>query len=258
VLNSRPRILINRKNFLQTTLASVAALSGLQSFGFSFRSSYNHKLPKLTVAQTMFETAPYSLAALPYAPESLEPNIDKMTMEIHHGRHHKAYVDNLNKAVAGTPMEKMTLLDLLKEVGKEPVAVRNNAGGHWNHTFFWNVMSPNGGGVPKGALAEEITKTFGSFEKFKEEFAKAGTSRFGSGWAWLIVQDKKLVITSTPNQDNPLMDVAEKKGTPVLGLDVWEHAYYLKYQNKRADYIISFWNVVNWDAVTKYYENALK
>lgn len=258
MLIAKLRKLMNRKNFLQTTLASVAALSGLQSFGFSFRSSYNNKLPKLTLEQTMLETAPYSLAALPYAPESLEPNIDKMTMEIHHGRHHKAYVDNLNKAVTGTPMEKMSLWDLLKEAGKEPAAVRNNAGGHWNHTFFWNVMSPKGGGVPKGALADEITKTFGSFDKFKEEFAKAGTGRFGSGWVWLIVQDKKLVISSTPNQDNPLMDVAEKKGTPVLGLDVWEHAYYLKYQNKRADYITAFWNVVNWDAVTKNFENALK
>lgn len=249
---------MNRKNFIQTTLASVAALSGLPSFGFSFKRSYNNKLPKLTLEQTMLENAPFSLPALPYSPESLEPNIDKMTMEIHHGRHHKAYIDNLNKAVVGTTLEKFSLYDILKDAGKQAPAVRNNAGGHWNHTFFWNVMSPKGGGMPKGALADEITKTFGSFDKFKEEFAKAGTTRFGSGWAWLMVQDKKLVISSTPNQDNPLMDVAEKKGTPVLGLDVWEHAYYLKYQNKRADYITAFWNIVNWDAVTKNYENALK
>jgi len=249
---------MNRKNFIQTTLASVAALSGLPSFGFSFRSSYNNKLPKMTLEQTMLENAPFSLPALPYSPESLEPNIDKMTMEIHHDRHHKAYVDNLNKAVVGTTLEKVSLYDLLKDAGKQTPAVRNNAGGHWNHSFFWNVMSPKGGGIPKGVLADEITKTFGSFDKFKEEFAKAGATRFGSGWAWLIVQDKKLIISSTPNQDNPLMDIAEKKGTPILGLDVWEHAYYLKYQNKRADYIAAFWNVVNWDDVTKNYENAMK
>lgn len=249
---------MNRKNFLKTTLASAFALSGLNAFSFSFKRSYNDRLPKLTLDEQMLESAPFTLAALPYAPESLEPNIDKLTMEIHHGRHHKAYVDNLNKAVVGTLYEKLSLWDLLKEAGKAPAVIRNNAGGHWNHTFFWNVMSPKGGGTPKGALADEITKTFGSFDKFKEEFAKAGTGRFGSGWAWLIVQDGKLVITSTPNQDNPLMDVAEKKGTPVLGLDVWEHAYYLKYQNKRADYIAAFWNVVNWDAVAKNYENATK
>jgi Fe-Mn family superoxide dismutase len=249
---------MNRKNFLKTTFASAFALSGLNAFSFSLKRSYNDRLPKLTLDEQMLETAPFSLAALPYSPESLEPNIDKLTMEIHHGRHHKAYVDNLNKAVVGTPYEKLSLWDLLKEAGKAPVVIRNNAGGHWNHTFFWNVMSPKGGGTPKGTLADEITKTFGSFDKFKEEFAKAGTSRFGSGWAWLIVQDSKLVITSTPNQDNPLMDVAEKKGTPILGLDVWEHAYYLKYQNKRADYITAFWNVVNWEAVSKNLENASK
>jgi Fe-Mn family superoxide dismutase len=249
---------MNRKNFLQTTLASAFALSGFKSFSFSLGGSYNNKLTKMTLEQTTLESAPFTLPALPYAPESLEPNIDKLTMEIHHGRHHKAYVDNLNKAVTGTPLEKTPLWDLLKEAGKNPVAVRNNAGGHWNHTFFWNVMSPKGGGSPKGALLEDINKTFGSLDKFKEDFAKAGTTRFGSGWAWLIVQDKKLVITSTPNQDNPLMDVADKKGTPILALDVWEHAYYLKYQNKRADYITAFWNVVNWDAVSKNYENALK
>ena len=179
-------------------------------------------------------------------------------MEIHHGKHHKAYIDNLNKALVGTALEKSSLYDLLKEAGKQAPVIRNNAGGHWNHTFFWNVMSPKGSGMPKGTLADDITKTFGSFDKFKEEFAKAGTTRFGSGWAWLMVQDKKLVVSSTPNQDNPLMDVAEKKGTPILALDVWEHAYYLKYQNKRADYITAFWNVVNWEAVSKNYENALK
>lgn len=249
---------MNRKNFLKTTLASALALTSIKSWGFSFGSNYNKKFPVMSLEQTLAESAPFTLAALPYAPESLEPNIDKLTMEIHHGRHHKAYVDNLNKAIVGTPLEKLSLWDLLKDAGKQVPAVRNNAGGHWNHTFFWNILSPMGGGTPKGALAEEITKTFGSFDKFKEEFAKAATGRFGSGWAWLIVQDKKLAITSTPNQDNPLMDVAEKKGQPILGIDVWEHAYYLKYQNKRADYIAAYWNVVNWDAVSKNFENALK
>ncbi|MDI9876032.1 superoxide dismutase [Flectobacillus rivi] len=249
---------MNRKNFLKSALASAFALSGIKSWGFGRKSNYNQFLPSLTLEQVSLETAPYSLAALPYAPESLEPNIDKLTMEIHHGRHHKAYVDNLNKAVAGTPAEKLTLLELIKDAGKQPVAIRNNGGGHWNHTFFWNVLSPKGGGAPKGDLAKAIETTFGSFDKFKEEFGKAATTRFGSGWAWLIVQDKKLVISSTPNQDNPLMDVAEKKGQPILGLDVWEHAYYLKYQNKRADYVTAFWNVVNWDEVSKNFENALK
>jgi superoxide dismutase, Fe-Mn family len=249
---------MNRKNFLQSAFASTFALSSLSSFNFSFRRSYNDKLPQMTLEQTTFENAPFSLPALPYATDALEPNIDKMTMEIHHGKHHKTYIDNLNKALVGTSLEKSSLYDLLKEAGKHTPAIRNNAGGHWNHTFFWNIMSPKSGGIPKGALANEITKTFGSFDKFKEEFAKAGTTRFGSGWAWLIVQDKKLVVTSTPNQDNPLMDVAEKKGTPILALDVWEHAYYLKYQNKRPDYIAAFWNVVNWEAVSKNYENALK
>lgn len=249
---------MNRKNFLRTTLASAFAISGLEAFSFSNKKSYNDRLPTLSLQDSMLESAPFTLGALPYATDGLEPSIDKMTMEIHHGRHHKAYVDNLNKAVVGTPLEKMSLWDLLKSAGKHPLAIRNNAGGHWNHTFFWNVMSPKGGGNPKGVLLEEITKTFGSLDRFKEEFAKAGTTRFGSGWAWLIVQDKKLVVTSTPNQDNPLMDVADKKGSPILGLDVWEHAYYLKYQNKRADYITAFWNVVNWDAVMKNYENAIK
>lgn len=250
---------MNRKNFLKTTLASAFTLSGLNLFARKTEfSAYASSLSSKTMEEVLIESAPFTQAALPYAYDALEPNIDKMTMEIHFGRHHKAYVDNLNKAVAGTPLEKLSLWDLLKEAGKQPVAVRNNAGGHWNHTFFWNIMSPKGGGAPKGAVAEEITKTFGSFDKFKEEFAKAATGRFGSGWAWLIVQDKKLVISSTPNQDNPLMDVAEKKGTPILGIDVWEHAYYLKYQNKRADYITAFWNLVNWDAVTKNYEAALK
>jgi Fe-Mn family superoxide dismutase len=191
----------------------------------------------------------FQLDPLPYANDALEPHIDAQTMEIHHDRHHATYVTNLNNAVAGTEHEGKSLEDLLQGVSALPVAVRNNGGGHWNHAFFWKSLSENGGGEPTGALAEAITQKFGSFDAFKEEFAKAATGRFGSGWAWLIVDESgELAVTSTPNQDNPLMDVAEKKGTPILGLDVWEHAYYLKYQNKRPDYIKAYWNVVDWSA----------
>jgi Fe-Mn family superoxide dismutase len=201
----------------------------------------------------------FELAPLPYAHDALEPFIDKATMEIHHGKHHQAYVTNLNNAVNGTDLANQSLEDLIKNVSKHPAPVRNNGGGHWNHTFFWNILKKNEGGKPTGSLAAAIDQKFGSFDAFKEEFAKAGVGRFGSGWAWLIVEPSgELAITSTPNQDNPLMDVAEKKGTPVLGLDVWEHAYYLKYQNKRPDYIAAFWNVVNWDAANQHYEAAKK
>jgi Fe-Mn family superoxide dismutase len=179
-------------------------------------------------------------------------------MEIHHGKHHQAYVDNLNKAIAGTEHENKSLEELVAIAGKISPAVRNNGGGHWNHSFFWLILGPNAGGEPKGKLADAIKSTFGSFEEFKEKLNTAGTTRFGSGWAWLIVKDGKLEITSTPNQDNPLMDVAEVKGTPILGVDVWEHAYYLKYQNRRPEYLKAFWNVVNWDAVAKHYEAAVK
>jgi superoxide dismutase, Fe-Mn family len=201
----------------------------------------------------------FELAPLPYAPDALEPHIDKQTMEIHHGKHHQAYVTNLNNAVKGTELESKSIDELLKNISKHPAAVRNNGGGHYNHTFFWKTLKNNNGAKPTGALAEAINKKFGSFEAFKEEFAKAATTRFGSGWAWLIVDSKgDLAVTSTPNQDNPLMDVAEKQGKPVLGLDVWEHAYYLKYQNRRPDYINAFWNVVNWDEASKNYEGAKK
>ena len=199
----------------------------------------------------------FSLPALPYAPDALEPHIDAATMQIHHGKHHQAYVDNLNKAIAGTEHENKSLLELLAKAGTISPAVRNNGGGHWNHTFFWESLAPKGAGTPNGKLAESIKAEFGSFEQFKEKLTQAGLTRFGSGWAWLIEQDGKLVISSTPNQDNPLMDVAEVKGTPILGVDVWEHAYYLKYQNRRADYLAAFWNVVNWDIAGKRYEDAL-
>ncbi len=201
----------------------------------------------------------FELAPLPYASDSLEPFIDKQTMEIHHGKHHQAYVTNLNNATNGTELEGKPLEELLKNVSKHPVAVRNNGGGHWNHTFFWKLLKVNNGAKPTGTLADAITKKFGSLDAFKEEFNKAATTRFGSGWAWLIVDaGGDLAVTSTPNQDNPLMDAADKQGKPLLGLDVWEHAYYLKYQNRRPDYIAAFWNVVNWDEVSKSYDAAKK
>jgi Fe-Mn family superoxide dismutase len=192
----------------------------------------------------------FELPALAYATDALEPHIDKMTMEIHHGKHHQAYVDNVNKALAGTEGENLKIEDLMKSISKYPMAVRNNGGGHFNHTLYWSVMSPNGGGAPSGDLAKAIDAAFGSFDEFKKKFAEAGMTRFGSGWSWLSVSsDGKLQVSSTPNQDNPLMDIAEVKGTPILGMDVWEHAYYLKYQNRRVEYIDSWWNIVNWDFV---------
>lgn len=198
----------------------------------------------------------FTLAPLPYAYEALEPHIDTQTMQIHHDKHHQAYVDNLNKAITGSDNEKKSLEELVKHAGSISPAVRNNGGGHWNHTFFWESLAGNAGGKPSGKLAEAIDAAFGSFDAFKEKFNNAGMTRFGSGWAWLIVKDGKLEVSSTPNQDNPLMDVAEIKGTPVLGADVWEHAYYLKYQNKRADYLAAFWNVVNWNKVSERFEAA--
>jgi Fe-Mn family superoxide dismutase len=194
----------------------------------------------------------FTLAPLPYAHEALEPHFDTLTMQIHHGKHHQAYVDNLNKAVAGTSHENDTLEQLVASAGSISVAVRNNGGGHWNHTFFWESLAPNAGGAPSGKLADAINAAFGSFDAFKEKMSTAGMTRFGSGWAWLIKDaEGHLHITSTPNQDNPLMDVAEVKGTPILGVDVWEHAYYLKYQNRRADYLAAFWNVVNWSKISE-------
>jgi len=196
----------------------------------------------------------FELEALPYAADALEPHIDKTTMEIHHDRHHQAYVDNLNKAIAGTDAENLSLLDIIKNVSKYSAAVRNNGGGHYNHSLFWKVLGPNAGGAPTGELAEAIVATFGSFDELKKQLQAAGATRFGSGWAWLIVDaDGKLAVTSTPNQDNPLMDVAEVKGTPILGIDVWEHAYYLKFQNKRPAYLEEIFNVINWDAVAQNY-----
>ena len=197
----------------------------------------------------------FTLPALPYTHNALEPHIDTMTMQIHHGKHHQAYVDNLNKAITGTPNEGKSLEELVAAAGSISPAVRNNGGGHWNHSFFWESMAPGAGShLPAGGkLADAINAAFSSFDVFKEKFAAAGMTRFGSGWAWLIVKDGKLEVSSTPNQDNPLMDVAEVKGVPILGCDVWEHAYYLKYQNRRADYLAAFWNVVNWKKVEERY-----
>jgi len=232
-------IRMNRSEFLKLALGASAGLVATRSFGF---------LPSQA-------EGPFKLAPLPFDAGALEPHIDKTTMEIHHGKHHKAYVDNLNKAVAmpeNASMAKMSIDDLVKSIdSKTPAAVRNNAGGHWNHTFFWNTIGPNAGGAPKGALAAAINKKFGSFDNFKTEWGKAATARFGSGWVWLIKTGDGVNITTTPNQDNPLMALAEKKGTPLMGLDVWEHAYYLKYQNRRPEYVTAAWNVFDWNKIGK-------
>lgn len=198
---------------------------------------------------------PFELAPLPYAINALEPHIDARTMEIHHGKHHQAYVTNLNNAISGTDAEGLSLEEICRNISKYPMAVRNNGGGHYNHDLFWKILSPSGGGMPSGSLMDAINSAFGTFEEFKSKFATAGATRFGSGWAWLVKKDDgKLEICSTPNQDNPLMDIADVKGTPIMGLDVWEHAYYLHYQNRRPDYIAAFWNVVSWDEVAKRFE----
>ena len=198
----------------------------------------------------------FELPQLPYDFNALEPSIDARTMEIHHGKHHNGYVSKLNGAVEGTELEGKSLEELMANVSQYSAAVRNNGGGHYNHSLFWTVMGPNKGGAPEGELAEAINSEFGSFDAFKEKFSNAAATRFGSGWAWLIVADGKLAVTSTPNQDNPLMDIADVKGTPILGIDVWEHAYYLNYQNRRPDYISAFWDVINWDEVARRYSEA--
>ena len=198
----------------------------------------------------------FELPKLAYAYDAFEPNIDARTMEIHYTKHHQAYVTNLNNALAGKPEEKLSIEDICKNISKHPVAVRNNGGGHYNHSLFWANLKPKGDLEPIGELGDLIRSAFGSFEAFKTQFAAAGASRFGSGWVWLTLSSGKLVISSTPNQDNPLMDIAEVKGAPLLALDVWEHAYYLHYQNRRPDYINAFWNVVNWEEVSTRYKAA--
>jgi Fe-Mn family superoxide dismutase len=228
---------MNRKEFLHTVTGGALAL------GFAGTAV------RCTPGSAAREVSPFTQKELPYDFGALEPHFDRETMEIHYTKHHAAYISNLNKALEGTDLSDKTLEELLKGAGSAPTAVRNNAGGHWNHTFFWEILAPGKGGEPTGKIAEAINGSFGSFGEFKEAFKKAGLGRFGSGWAWLVANGNQLEIGSTPNQDNPLMDVAEIKGTPLLGLDVWEHAYYLKYQNKRADFVDAFWNVVDWDKV---------
>lgn len=210
-------------------------------------------LPSISPAGEAGEPPPaLRLDPLPYAYDALEPHIDARTMEIHYSRHHQGYFNNLLQVVEGTDLAGKTVEEILAAVAGQPDAVRNNAGGHYNHTLFWRVMAPDGGGLPKGPLAEAIVASFGSFEKFQEEFNRAALTRFGSGWAWLAVAgDGSLFVSSTPNQDNPLMEGAQKPGTPILGLDVWEHAYYLQYQNRRGSYIEAFWKVVNWNEVAE-------
>jgi Fe-Mn family superoxide dismutase len=201
----------------------------------------------------------FELPKLPYEYPALEPHVDARTMEIHHSKHHNAYVTNLNAAIAGTEWEGKSIDELMKNISKLSPAVRNNGGGHFNHSLFWTIMSPNGGGNPTGAVAVAINTAFGSYDKFKEEFAKAAPTRVGSGGAWLCVKaDKSICVCSSPNQDNPTMDIAECPGTPVLGIDVWEHAYYLHYQNRRPDYINAFFNVINWDEVNRRFAEAIK
>ncbi len=201
----------------------------------------------------------FELPKLNYAPNALVPHIDEKTMEIHHGKHHQAYVTNLNNAIANTDAEKLSIEEICKTISKYPMPVRNNGGGHYNHTLFWEIMSPTGGGIPTNEIGKAIEAELGGFENFKKDFSNAGATRFGSGWAWLCVKaDGKLCVCSTPNQDNPLMDIADCKGTPILGMDVWEHAYYLNYQNRRPDYMNAFFNVINWSKVNELYLAAKK
>lgn len=207
----------------------------------------------------MNATNKFELKPLPFEYDALEPFIDKQTVEIHYSKHHKAYYDNFLNAIKGTEIETMEIMDIFKNISKYPATVRNNAGGYYNHTFYWEGLKAKGSVLPTGILSDAINKTFGSMDEFKKQFSEAGKTRFGSGWAWLCVDEKgQLFISSTPNQDNPIMDIAEKKGNLLLTMDVWEHAYYLKYQNKRPDYIEAFWNLVNWEEVAKRYNYALK
>ncbi|MBL1211985.1 MAG: superoxide dismutase [Ignavibacteriae bacterium] len=241
---------MKRRNFL-LSMGLLPIAGGLSKV----EAITNNELFK-TKKRSEYTMAKFELPKLPYDFNALEPNIDARTMEIHHGKHHAGYVSNLNGAVEGTELENLSLEDLMKNISKYPTAVRNNGGGHYNHSLFWTVMSPNGGGNPSGDLADAIDSTFGSFDNFKKQFSDAAATRFGSGWAWLVVSDGKLVVTSTPNQDNPLMDLTDVHGTPILGIDVWEHAYYLNYQNRRPDYVSAFYNVINWDEVARRFKEV--
>jgi Fe-Mn family superoxide dismutase len=233
---------MNRRKFLYS-VAAISAASTVNPFAKNIINLSNRSKRRNLVM------GKFELPNLPYAYDALEPVIDKMTMEIHHTKHHNGYVGKLNAAIEGSDLAGMSL-------AKHPGAVRNNGGGHWNHSLFWTIMKKDGGGVPDGSLADAISSSFGSFNTFKEQFSNAAATRFGSGWAWLVVQNGKLAVGSTANQDNPLMDVSDFKGTPILGLDVWEHAYYLKYQNRRPEYIENWWNIINWQEVTKRFSEA--
>lgn len=253
---------MDKRTFLKTGLfLSMGATALLEACKSAAKSVSGSAMPPVLPPPTARRAGAFTLPALAFEPAALEPHIDKMTMEIHHGKHHQAYVNNLNDAVKGTPFADYELEDILLRIGTGDAdkKIRNNAGGHWNHSFFWQSMAPGAGGAPGGALANAINTKFGSFDKFKEEFNNAAKGVFGSGWAWLCVgKDKGLFITSTPNQDNPMMlQVVKQTGTPILGLDVWEHAYYLKYQNKRPDYISAFYNVVNWKEIGMRFDKAM-
>jgi Fe-Mn family superoxide dismutase len=243
----------NRRDFLRKSLVVGAAVMAVPSLLKSQIDKPGSEKKHIEKDLTLLASGKFEVPPLPYAYDALEPHIDKMTMQIHHDKHHQAYVDNLNKACAENKIDS-ELDDIIKSISKYPMAVRNNGGGHWNHSFFWKMMKPNSSSSnePAGKVADALKAAFGSMEEMKTKFIDAAKGRFGSGWAWIVKgQDGKLSITSTPNQDNPIMDIAEVKGKPILGLDVWEHAYYLKYQNKRPDYIAAWWNLVNWDEVAK-------
>ena len=243
---------MDKREFLKTGLVGMA---GLISYPFISKAGYvgTESSPE----NNIYREGKYELPPLPYAYDALEPHIDSLTMEIHHGRHHAGYVNNLNNALQGS-YSGHSLESILKKVSSHTAAVRNNGGGHFNHSLFWQVMAPKGGGQPTGELLTAINNEFGSFDKFKDIFSTAAATRFGSGWAWLVVSNGKLMVTSTPNQDNPLMDIvpAAERGTPILGIDVWEHAYYLNYQNRRGDYISAFWNLIDWGAVSERLKQA--
>jgi superoxide dismutase, Fe-Mn family len=242
---------MNKRTFLKTSLLGIGGF-----ITAPLLSKARIEKSGIVAMENYLSEGRFKLPSLPYAYDALEPHIDAKTMEIHHSRHHNAYVNNFNSALKDG--EKRSLEEIMKSISSFSEAVRNNGGGHYNHSLFWEIMSPKGGGKPSGDLLRAINGSFDSFDKFREQFSYQASSRFGSGWAWLLVKDGKLVVSSTPNQDNPLMDIAEVRGTPILGLDVWEHAYYLKYQNRRGDYISQFWEVVNWDAVAERLQKASK
>jgi superoxide dismutase, Fe-Mn family len=243
---------MNKRTFIKTSLTGLA---GLISYPFVSRAGIGETV--LPAGDTSLQQGKFELTRLPYAYDALEPHIDAKTMEIHHSRHHTGYVNNLNQALEGS-RRNASLDELMKNISDLSMAVRNNGGGHYNHDLFWKIMSPRGGGEPTGDLLSAINRDFGSFSSFRDKFSNAASTRFGSGWAWLVVRNGRLTVTSTPNQDNPLMDVVPsgERGTPILGIDVWEHAYYLKYQNRRGDYISAFWNVIDWGAVSERLKKA--